>query len=88
MANYYQFQIKLSKEKDNSLFNGDRIEEFKNGKLFLQYYYEVVDWKPEDENYIAAVAQRDAKLKGILSEDNFVELVSQLCGIPAGSAEL
>ena len=71
-------------QDNNSLFSGDKKEAFKNGKLFLQYYFEIVDWDPEDEQYIPAVAQRDESLKGIMSEDNFVELVSKLCGIPTG----
>jgi hypothetical protein len=75
----------FQREQDNnSLFSGEKKEAFKNGKLFLQYYFEVVDWEPEDEQYNAAVAQRSESLRGILSEDNFVELVSSLCGIPTG----
>ena len=65
----------------NSLAAPGRIEQFKNGKFFFQYYFEVVDWEPGDENYIENLVNRDINLKGILSAGNMQELISQMCGI-------
>ncbi len=48
----------------------------------MEFYFEIVDWSPGDENYNPALAERDSRLKGVMSEDNFVELISKLCGIP------
>ena len=66
-----------------SIASPARIELFKNGKFFFQYYYEIIDWEKGDANYIESLVNRDKKLKGILSEDNFIELISLMCGIPS-----
>ena len=66
-----------------SLGSDSRMELFKNGKFFFQYYFHIEDWEPGDENYIESLVNRDPKFKGILSEDNFVDLISLMCGIPS-----
>tara|TARA_Y100000592_G_scaffold19004_1_gene29052 strand:- start:26404 stop:35910 length:9507 start_codon:yes stop_codon:yes gene_type:complete len=66
-----------------SIGSASRLQLFKNGKFFFQYYFDIVDWEPGDENYVEALVNRDAKFKGILSEDNFVELISMMSGIPS-----
>ena len=65
-----------------SLFQPSRIDQFKDGRFFFQYYYEVIDWSEGDDNYVESVVNRDLRLKGIISEENFVELISSLVGIP------
>jgi hypothetical protein len=66
-----------------SIASPSRIDLFKNGKFFFQYYYELIDWEEGDDNYIESLVNRDKRLKGILSEDNFIELISLMCGIPS-----
>lgn len=73
----------FNQELDNtSLATTSRIELFKDGKFFFQYYFQLTDWEPGDEKYIEALVNRDSKYKGILSADNFKELLSLMTGIP------
>ena len=65
-----------------SLAQPSRVNAFKDGRFFFQYYFEIIDWEEGDENYVEAVVDRDLSLKGIVSEENFIQLISDLCGIP------
>jgi len=70
----------------SSLFSDARFEEFKNGKFVNQVYYQIEEWADEAEAqagggiYVESLVNRDAKLKGVLSQDNLFELIRLMSG--------
>lgn len=56
----------------SSICAAERINEFKDGKFFYQYYYEVIDWEPEDPFYNQSLVEyRQANgLQGPMSAKN------------------
>ena len=56
---YSDFPMGASGTYQSSLFSGDGMQEFKNGKFIFQYYFRLEDLSPEDEMYNENLANRD-----------------------------
>ena len=70
----------------SSLFGNARYREFLNGKFYNQVYFEIEDWADEEEAqandgiYVQEIINRPKKLRKILSQDNFFELIRLMSG--------
>ena len=68
----------------NSICTPERIQEFKNGKFFYQYYYEVIDWEPEDSFYNQSLVDYrklgapGEEFNGPMSAENFSNFIRAL----------
>ena len=56
----------------SSICDPERINEFNNGKFFYQYYYEVIDFEPEDYGYNESIIKyrKDNGYDGLMSAQN------------------
>ena len=56
----------------SSICDPERINDFKDGKFFYQYYYEVIDFEPEDYGYNESIIKyrKDNGYDGLMSAQN------------------